>query len=136
MSKILKVVKPFFIMEPGDTFELSADEKEYVSTLDMEHHEDDEECSMVSSYSAKYSISKEYAENLIAEGFLVEDIPAQDKKFVNVFDEIADLRKEYKNELAAIDDEMANMPACLKVEKETVLTNLINVLDYLNSLKK
>lgn len=136
MSKILKVVKPFFIMEAGDTFELSADEKEYVSAISMEHHEDDEERSMVSSYNAKYSISKEYAENLIAEGFLVEDAPAQDKKFVNVFDEIADLRKEYKEELAAIDDEMANMPACMKVEKETVLTNLINVLDYLNSLKK
>lgn len=136
MSKILKVVKPFFIMEVGDTFELSENEKEYVSAINMEHHEDDEERSMVSSYNAKYSISKEYADNLIDEGYLVEDAPVQDKKFVNVFDEIADLRKEYKEELAAIDDEMANMPACLKVEKETVLTNLINVLDYLNSLKK
>jgi hypothetical protein len=44
--------------------------------------------------------------------------------------------EEYNEELGNIDDDMADEPACLKVEKETVLRNMIKVLEHLNSLKK
>jgi hypothetical protein len=57
-------------------------------------------------------------------------------KFVNVFDEIHDMLETYTEELSNIDEDMANQPACLKIEKETVLRNLINALSHLNSLKK
>lgn len=60
----------------------------------------------------------------------------QNAPFVNVFDEINTLMDTYQDELNKLDADMANMPACLKVEKETVLNNLITVLEHLNSLRK
>lgn len=135
MSRILKVIKPFFVMEVGDTFELSANGKEYVSEFNMERHESDSEDSTVSSrYSSNYTISADYAKMLIEEGYLSEvDKPTA---FVNVFDEINNMLDTYKEDLANLDEDMANMPACMKVEKQTVLHNLITALEHLNSLKK
>ena len=40
MSKVLRVIDPFFVMEIGDTFELSEDGKEYVCTNQIETDED------------------------------------------------------------------------------------------------
>jgi hypothetical protein len=137
MSNILKVVKPFFVMEVGDTFKLQEDE--YVSTFGAERTEDSDSNSIVTSrYESKYSISKEYAELLVKDGFLKEVRAENEKndKFVNVFDEIHDMLETYTEELSNIDEDMANQPACLKIEKETVLRNLINALSHLNSLKK
>ena len=33
MTKILKVIKPFFVMESGDTFEYNADTEQYESVI-------------------------------------------------------------------------------------------------------
>ena len=139
MSNILKVKKPFFVMEVDDTFELSEDGTEYVSSFNMERNEGDDHNSVVTSkYSSRYAISKEYAQKLVEDGFL-EEVKANtiyDKKFVNVFDEISSLIQEYTEDLENLDDTMADQPACLKVESETVLRNLLTVLNHLNSLKK
>lgn len=137
MSRILQVTKPFFVMEVGDTFELSQDENEYVSSFNMERKEDDNDNdSFVAKYSSSYTISKEFAQTLIKGGFLKEVEEKQNAPFVNVFDEINTLIDTYQDELNKLDADMANMPACLKVEKETVLNNLITVLEHLNSLRK
>lgn len=136
MDKVLKVIKPFFVMEVGDTFELSESGKEYVSSFNLEHHEDGDSASVVSSYNSSYSISIEYAKALIDEGYLAPDTKTQENKFVNVFDEIGELIKDYTEELNSLEDDMANMPMCMKVEKETVLTNMVKLLEHLNSLKK
>ena len=139
MAKILRVVKPFFVMEVGDTFELSANGEEYTSVINIEHHEDNDENSVVTSkYSSNYTISADYAKLLIDEGYLAAQQENATKKsnFVNVFDEIANMLEAYREDLNNLDEDMANEPACLKVEKQTVLTNMIKALEHLNSLKK
>ena len=56
--------------------------------------------------------------------------------FVNIFDQIDALIDSYTYELNTIDESMKDSPACMKVEKETVLRNMIKLLDHLKSLKK
>lgn len=137
MNKILKVVKPFFVMEEGDTFELAENGREYNSSVSAEHHEsNDDNGEVTARYNASYTISTDYAETLEQEGYLKAVEPEKTSNFVNVFDEIKELVDGYKHELSTLDDDMADMPQCLKVERQTVLTNLVTVLEYLNSLKK
>ena len=44
--------------------------------------------------------------------------------------------KKYSKDLNGIDNEYKDMPECLKVEKVTVIKNLLKLLTYLKSLKK
>lgn len=136
MTKILKVIKPFFVMENGDTFEYNADTDQYESVYNEEHNSSNEDNStVVSSYNSVYRISKEYAKMLLDNGY-VEEVDDK-KRFVNIFDEINNKLSEYNNELCALKlkaDE--NTPQCLLVEKETVLRNMIKLLEYLKGLKK
>lgn len=136
MTKILKVIKPFFVMENGDTFEYNADTDRYESVYNEEHNSSNEDNStVVSSYNSVYRISKEYAKMLLDNGY-VEEVDDK-KRFVNIFDEINNKLSEYNNELCVLkskDDE--NTPQCLLVEKETVLRNMIKLLEYLKGLKK
>ena len=136
MTKILKVIKPFFVMENGDTFEYNADIDQYESVYNEEHNSSNEDNStVVSSYNSVYRISKEYAKMLLDNGY-VEEV---DKKarFVNIFDEIDDRLSEYNNELCSLKSKVdENTPQCLLVEKETVLRNMIKLLEYLKGLKK
>lgn len=136
MTKILKVIKPFFVMENGDTFEYNADTDQYESVYNEEHNSSNEDNStVVSSYNSVYRISKEYAKMLLDNGY-VEEV---DKKarFVNIFDEIDNKLNEYNNELYALKTKAdENTPQCLLVEKETVLRNMIKLLEYLKGLKK
>lgn len=139
MSKNLKVIKPFFVMEPGDTFEFSQEDNQYVSTYNVEYNEgDDTDTTVASKYTSEYRISTDYANYLIEKGYLEEVVEktATDKPFINVFDAISNLLEDYNEELNRIPYEMADDPECLKVEKRSVLTNMITLLDYLNSLKK
>ena len=66
------------------------------------------------------------------------DEEVDDKKtFVNTFDEIQTMLPEYNNELCVIKSKAdENTPQCLLVEKETVLRNMIKLLEYLKGLKK
>lgn len=136
MTKILKVIKPFFVMENGDTFEYNADTDQYESVYNEEHNSSNEDNStVVSSYNSVYRISKEYAKMLLDNGY-VEEV---DKKarFVNIFDEIDNKLSEYNNELCSLKSKAdENTPQCLLVEKETVLRNMIKLLEYLKGLKK
>ena len=68
------------------------------------------------------------------------DIEAQKleklKILQSTLDKIEKLAKMYDEELDNIDKDFENSPACLKVEKETVLRNMLKVLEHLHSLKK
>lgn len=98
MTKILKVIKPFFVMENGDTFEYNADTDQYESVYNEEHNSSNEDNStVVSSYNSVYRISKEYAKMLLDNGY-VEEVDEK-KRFVNIFDEIDNKLSEYNNEL-------------------------------------
>lgn len=136
MTKILKVIKPFFVMENGDTFEYNADTDQYESVYNEEHNSSNEDNStVVSSYNSVYRISKEYAKMLLDNGY-VEEVDEK-KRFVNIFDEIDNKLNEYNNELYTIKTKAdENTPQCLLVEKETVLRNMIKLLEYLKGLKK
>lgn len=136
MTKILKVIKPFFVMENGDTFEYNADTDQYESVYNEEHDSSNEDNStFVSSYNSVYRISKEYAKMLLDNGY-VEEVDEK-KRFVNIFDEIDNKLNEYNNELYTFKTKAdENTPQCLLVEKETVLRNMIKLLEYLKGLKK
>ena len=136
MTKILKVIKPFFVMESGDTFEYNADTEQYESVYNEEHNSSNEDNStVVSSYNSVYRISKEYAKMLLDNGY-VEEVDEK-KRFINIFDEIDNKLSEYNNELCDIKTKAdENTPQCLLVEKETVLRNMIKLLEYLKGLKK
>lgn len=136
MTKILKVIKPFFVMENGDTFEYNADTDQYESVYNEEHNSSNEDNStVVSSYNSVYRISKEYAKMLLNNGY-VEEVDDK-KRFVNIFDEINNKLSEYNNELCVLKSKAdENTPQCLLVEKETVLRNMIKLLEYLKGLKK
>ena len=136
MTKILKVIKPFFVMENGDTFEYNADIDQYESVYNEEHNSSNEyNSTVVSSYNSVYRISKEYAKMLLDNGY-VEEVDDK-KRFVNIFDEINNKLSEYNNELCVLKSKAdENTPQCLLVEKETVLRNMIKLLEYLKGLKK
>lgn len=137
MTKILRVIDPFFIMELGDTFEYSEDTNMYISKHNEEFYKTDSENDkdLKSSYNSEFQISVEYAKVLIDEGYLEEVNEQEKSEFVNVFDEIDKLMNGYQLELKNL-NKLSDMPACMKVEKETVLTNLITLLEHLKSLKK
>ena len=141
MAKILKVTKPFFVMEIGDTFEYDANIKQYKSVYNIEHNGSDEKnTTVVSTYNSVYTISEDYAKMLIDNGYLEESyIDTESEKptqFVNIFNEIDKLISEYSKDLNDVDNEYKDMPECLKVEKVTVIKNLLKLLTYLKSLKK
>lgn len=136
MTKILKVIKPFFVMEVGDTFEYDAETNQYKSVYNEEHNSSNEDSStIVSTYNSVYTISEDYAKLLI-EGGYIEEVKTENKQFVNIFDEIGRLIVKYSEDLNELINSTEDTPQCLKVEKETVLRNMIKLLRHLESLKK
>lgn len=137
MSKILKVVEPFFLVNVGDTFVLSEDGKFYVAEHNEEFHTAKDDGDMSSSYTSEFKISIKWAQQLIEDGYL-EEVTISDSKptFVNVFDEIDNLLSKYTTELKNLPNDMVDAPECLKVEKTTVISNIIKILEHLKSLRK
>jgi hypothetical protein len=138
MTKTLRVIDPFFVMELGDLFEYDEDSKMYASIHKEEFYKMDGESvdEVKSSYNSEFKISPEYAQTLIDEGFL-EEVPEKERgTFVNIFDEIDNLLNKYKDGLKTVENDTAGYPTCVKVERETVLTNMITLLEHLKSLKK
>ena len=136
MTKILKVIKPFFVMEIGDTFEFDSNTNQYKSVYNEEHNEsNDENSTMMSSYNSEYTISEDYAKMLVDNGYLIE-VGSKENTFINIFDEIQNLLIKYNNDLTDLLNSTDDIPQCLKVEKETVLRNMIKLLTHLTSLKK
>lgn len=135
MAKTLRVIDSFFVMEVGDTFVLSEDGKYYISCHNEQFNKNGDDNSVNASFSSEYRISPEYAEQLIKDGYL-EEVGSSKKDFVNVFDEIDNLINRYQTELTNINTDLAGEPQCVKVEKTTVLTNLLSVLNHLKTLRK
>jgi len=138
MAKILRVINPFFVMDLGDTFEYDEDNKMYVSKHKEEFYKMDDGSinEIKSSYNSEFQISVEYAKTLIDDGYLEEAEDNNKSGFVNIFDEINTLLEKYKSGLATLEKDTIGLPACVKVEKEAVLTNLVTLLEHLKSLKK
>lgn len=135
MNKVLHVIEPFFTVEVGDTFEFDDKSNMYVSQRTEEFHKtDDSNSELRSMFNSNFAISADYAKELIADGYLEDTM--EKKVFTNVFDEIQRLSDKYSDELKNLEEDMAGMPECLKVERTTVLNNILSVLEHLKSLKK
>ena len=132
MNKTLTVIKPYGWMEPGETFELSEDGKMYTNTHTTEYNSVCKNNDIASKATTVYSISPDFAKALIEDGYLSEPVD----KFCNVFDTMDSMLETYHADLDNLDEDMKNLPACVKIEKETVLRNLIKTVSYLRSLKK
>ena len=130
MTKSLKVIKPLLSLSIGDTLELSEDGKFYV--FEYKDHYDESNY----MFSTTCSFSTEYANELIKEGYLTNYTFAENKPFINVFDVITNLLKTYQGQLDEVLQKDGDYPMCLKVEKQTVLSNMIKLLMHLNSFKK
>lgn len=136
MAKTLRVIDTFFCMEVGDTFEWDDNTQMYVAEHSEEFHKsDDSDSELRSCYQSNFAISADYAKELIADGYL-EVVGAEKKVFMNVFDEIGRLTEKYNDELKNLNEDMANMPECMKVERTTVLNNMLSLLNHLAGLKK
>lgn len=137
MAKTLRVIDPFFVMDLGDTFDFDEKKNMYVSTHSEEFYKMDDGSinEIKSSYNGEFQISPDYAKTLIEDGYL-EEVEEDTKPFVNIFDEIDNLLEKYKKGLANLNEDTMNLPACVKVERESVLTNLVTLLEHLKSLKK
>lgn len=139
MAKTLRVINPFFVMEIGDTFEFDKELNMYSSVHKESFYKVDDSSvdEVTSTYHSEFNISPEYAKTLIDEGYLeVVSDAEKGSSFVNIFDEIDTLLAKYKKQLQTIDEDSDTIPACVKVEKQSVLTNLITLLEHLKSLKK
>lgn len=137
MTKTLRVIDPFFVMDAGDTFEYNESNKMYIAKHKEEFYKNDDESveEIKSSYSSEFQISEEYAKALVKDGYL-EEVEENRHSFVNIFDEINTLLDKYKNGLDTLENDTVGLPTCVKVEKESVLTNLVTLLEHLKSLKK
>lgn len=138
MAKTLRVIDPFFILDTGDLFEYSDETKMYVAKRNEEFYKMDGESvnEVKSTFSSEFQISVDYAKTLIEDGYLEEAKDQEKPTFVNIFDEIDTLLAKYKNGLETIEKDTAGLPACVKIERESVLTNLVTLLEHLKSLKK
>ena len=137
MAKVLRVIEPFFDMDVDDTFVLSDDAKFYVFEKNEEFHTNSSETEdLTSSLKSTFKISTKWAKQLVEDGYLEEVHEKTNSKFVNVFDEIEKLLNAYQEELKLIPDTMKESPECLRVERTTVLMNMIKVLSYLKTLRK
>ena len=136
MTNKLRVIEPFYNLETGDELELSKDGNSYVFEVSESNAStSDNGSTNNASFSVKFTISMDYAKQLVKDGYLEEEVE-REPDFKNIFTEIDNLISAYGIELKNIDNEFANQPACLKVEKQTVLNNMIKVLSHLRGLKK
>ena len=136
MKDTFKVIKPFLMLEEGDVLVFDSVDDMYVSEYSSVYGEDVNEHA---EYTSKCKLSPKYVLELEDQGYIEEVKNTEEEKtpkFVNVFDEIDTMLASYKEDLANIDIDEENTPACLKVEKETVLKNLIKALNHLKELKK
>lgn len=139
MDKNLKVIKNFDQMEVGDTYNLSDDGKTFICEINNDNSYVDVRtgATMQSKNSYKHEISTGYAEKLVDLGYLAPVTKkADDTEYKNVFEEMKRLQGNYMDDLKSLDDKYKDQPACVKVEAETVLMNMIKLIDHLLSLKK
>jgi len=137
MNKTLNVIEPFMYFEPGDVFERTEDGNYVCEDSEFTTVNNESNGEMKTSYTSKFVISNKYAEELVKKGILEDPFATKNTEpFVNVFDEIDDMLTLYSNELKNLDEDMKDQPTCLKVEKTTVLNNMIKLLNHLKGLKR
>jgi ribosomal protein S8 len=136
MKNKLIVLEPFALLNVGDELVWNKEEGMYVAEYDEKENTVSEDKKYLSNYYSKYSLSEDYAQVLIKEGYLKEATEQSTKNFVNVFDEIDNLRQRYELELDNLNKNRKLMNKYEVMEKETVLTNLVTVLDHLKTLRK
>lgn len=116
---------------------MSEDGKSYVyESVEDNSYVDARTGSTISSKNSyRNEISEAYAEKLLSLGYLsaVED---KQKEYKNVFHEMEHLRDTYIENLKNLDEDYKDQPACVKIEAETVLSNMIKLCDHLLSLQK
>lgn len=134
MKKTLRVIEPFFTAEIGDTFILDENGLYCLQRTEEFHKAGDSE-ELNATFSSTFNISKSYANELIKEGYL-EEAQKDIKPFVNIFEEIDNLIQKYEKDLKNVPEDMKDAPECLKVEKVSVLKNILKVLQHLKDLKK
>ncbi len=137
MNKTLNVIEPFMYFEPGDVFERTEDGNYVCEDSEFTTVNNESNGEMKTSYTSKFVISNKYAEELVKKGILEDPFATKNTEpFVNVFDEIDDMLTIYTNKLKNLDEDMKDQPTCLKVEKTTVLNNMIKLLNHLKGLKR
>ena len=129
MTNKLKVIKPFYVMDVDD--ELDLVNGLYVSVYNEEYNQIGDTNTGKATYSSTFSISPTVAKDLLEKGFLAEVKPVEPKSTekINVFDKMDRLSAMYKQDLK----DAVNDP--FDLQKQTVLTNLLNLINYLKSLK-
>lgn len=137
MNKTLQVQKDFDQAKVGDIYNLSEDGKSYVyESVEDNSYVDARTGSTISSKNSyRNEISEAYAEKLLSLGYL-SDVEDKQKEYKNVFHEMEHLRDTYIENLKNLDENYKDQPACVKIEAETVLSNLIKLCDHLLSLQK
>lgn len=133
MGETLKVIKAFMYLVPGDTF-VRDDDGNFTASRNDIYSRNDEDGDFDSQFSSTFTISPDYAKALVKEGILEGE--KKTGSFRNVFDEINNLLDQYNDDMNNLDSDMKDSPECLKVEKATVLKNLIYTLNHLKNLKK
>lgn len=127
-----KVIKPFGVAVKGDVF----DNNEDPTTFEMLHTEEGD-----SIYSECYmTIGTSEIEGYVTDGYLIkveEEEPCQCdcQKLARVTTKVNELIEEYTDDYNRLKEEYeeGNVQQCVKVEAETVYTNMIKVL---NCIKK
>lgn len=135
MTNKLRVIKPYHVLEVGDILTLTKKGDAYQTVYNDEYNNDNND-NIWFDYSSVFTVSVEHAKDLVKAGYLEEVPENEEKPFVNVFDEIDKLIESYKKDLSNIEEDFKDKPACLKVEKTTVLNNLLKVLNHLKDLRK
>ena len=73
MTNKLRVIEPFYNLETGDELELSKDGKNYVFEVSESNAStSDSGSTNNASFSAKFTISVDYAKQLVKDGYLEE----------------------------------------------------------------
>lgn len=139
MIENLKAIKSFDQTKAGDIYQLSEDGKTYTCQVNYDNSYIDTRsgATMQSKNSYKHEISQAYAEKLIDLGYLAPVTEKTDSaEYKNVFSEMESLQNSYIEDLKNLDEKYKDQPACVKLEAETVLANMIKLIDHLLSLKK
>lgn len=128
-----KVIKPFGVAVKGDVFNNSGDP----NSFEMLHTEGDPGTAYSECYMA---ISKAEADAYVADGYLIKVDEAEPcqcdcQKLARVTTKVNELIEGYTDDYNRLKEEYeeGNVQQCVKVEAETVYTNMIKVL---NCIKK
>ena len=121
-----KVIKPFDNAIKGDIFSNEYDDSLFEMTREVENSRSFSEINM--------TIDSDEIESLVEDGYLVK-VEDDNEKLNRISDKVNELIDTYTKDYTALltEYEKGGIQPCVKVEAETVYTNLIKVL---NALKK